>query len=446
MYKIYKNGLDFINENIDIIKNNPVDLEFHRLNALSINEFSRENYLIKFYDMNHTLLVARKKPFNVVIFGDEKLIEEALDFIIQYNLEFDQVLMNDKFESAFKKAFEKYNKSTINVNINMTSMIMKNIVEINDTHVRKATFDDIESLARLLVQFAKEALNKDRTEEEAIELISKDINFYYVYEIDDKIVSMARMARNSDFLCSVANVYTDKQYRNRGLAYQVVGKLSNDIISLGKVPYLFVDNENPVSNHLYLKLGYTYHANMTEYAVNFNYKTLIVAGGCFWCMAHPYYKYDGVFKVISGYIGGNKTSISYEEVKSGKTNFREAVEIFYNPNKISVYTLLDIYFSSIDPFDMDGQYIDRGLNYTCGIYTLDRDVIDYSRKVLVKFEFDFKRKTYVDILPPMTFYKAEEYHQDYGVKNPELMKEELINSGRLKKNQSQEKVKGEKNA
>ena len=163
-------------------------------------------------------------------------------------------------------------------------------------------------------------------------------------------------------------------------------------------------------------------------------KYAMFAGGCFWCMAKPYYEYDGVIKVVSGYAGGEEINPTYEDVKSGKTGHRETILIEYNPSIITYEELLTIYLDTIDPYDADGQFIDRGFNYTCAIFTDDIDEITLAKSKITQLETESKCKTFIPILPTPVFYKAEEYHQDYAIKNPKKMDLELIKSGR-KKNQ-----------
>lgn len=159
-------------------------------------------------------------------------------------------------------------------------------------------------------------------------------------------------------------------------------------------------------------------------------KQALFAGGCFWCMAKPYYEFDGIVNVVSGYAGGNEINPTYEQVKHGLTHHRESVLLEYDSTVITFKQLLDIYFDTIDPFDEYGQFGDRGDNYTCAIFTDDADeraiVIEYIEAI----ERQYNRKVAVRLLPGTVFYKAEEYHQDYALKNPDAMLQELKNSGR----------------
>ncbi|MCH5160254.1 MAG: peptide-methionine (S)-S-oxide reductase MsrA [Clostridiales bacterium] len=160
-------------------------------------------------------------------------------------------------------------------------------------------------------------------------------------------------------------------------------------------------------------------------------KQALFAGGCFWCMAKPYYKYDGIIKVLSGYAGGSEINPTYEEVKSGLTHHKETVMLEYDSDVIGFKELLDIYFDTIDPFDEYGQFIDRGDNYTCAIFTDDAEERKTVTDYIANIERQFERKVHVKILDNQVFYKAEEYHQDYALKNPEAYAEEERISGRL---------------
>ena len=155
------------------------------------------------------------------------------------------------------------------------------------------------------------------------------------------------------------------------------------------------------------------------------------AGGCFWCVT-PIYKMYGVDKVVCGYSGGDEENPTYEDVKSQKTGHRETIMLEYDPEKVSFSKLLDIFFANVDPFDSEGQFIDKGHSYTLAIYyTSDEEKMMAENRVK-KLELDSKRDVFVSIEPFKNFYEAEEYHQDYYLKNPEAFEKELIESGRKK--------------
>ena len=147
----------------------------------------------------------------------------------------------------------------------------------------------------------------------------------------------------------------------------------------------------------------------------------IFAGGCFWCMVKPFDQWEGVNSVVSGYTGGHTVNPSYKEVCSGTTGHTEAVEISYDPERISYDQLLEIYWSSIDPTDAGGQFGDRGSSYRPEIfYTTDvqREAAEASKEALNQSGV-FDKPIVVPITKASEFYPAEDYHQDYYKKEPE---------------------------
>lgn len=155
------------------------------------------------------------------------------------------------------------------------------------------------------------------------------------------------------------------------------------------------------------------------------------AGGCFWCVT-PIYKMYGVDKVVCGYSGGDEANPTYEDVKAQKTGHRETIMLEYDNKTVSYDNLLDIYFSNVDPFDKDGQYIDKGFSYTLAIYYTTEEEKEKAEARIKKIEEESGKKTYVAVEPFKSFYEAEDYHQDYYLKNPEEFEKELIESGRKK--------------
>lgn len=162
------------------------------------------------------------------------------------------------------------------------------------------------------------------------------------------------------------------------------------------------------------------------------YEVATFAGGCFWCMVAPFDEITGVVKVVSGYTGGHKENPTYEEVCSKRTGHCEAVQITFDPQKISYEELLEIYWRQIDPTDPGGQFFDRGETYQTAIYyhsEEQKDKAEKSKKVLSE-SGRFAGPITTKILPAGTFYPAEEYHQDYYKKNPSHYRQYRRGSGR----------------
>lgn len=158
------------------------------------------------------------------------------------------------------------------------------------------------------------------------------------------------------------------------------------------------------------------------------------AGGCFWCMEPPFEKLKGVSAVISGYTGGKKENPTYEEVSSGVTGHVEAIQVFYDPELISYYELLEVFWKQVNPTDINGQFVDRGEQYKSAIFYHNegqKRLAEKSKKELNK-SGRFNEPIATEIVKFDKFYPAEEYHQDYYRKNPIKYKFYRYASGRDK--------------
>ena len=144
------------------------------------------------------------------------------------------------------------------------------------------------------------------------------------------------------------------------------------------------------------------------------------AGGCFWCMEPPYDKLEGVISTTSGYTGGQKANPTYEEVSAGITGHAEAVQILYDPTKISYAKLLDVFWRNIDPTTPDRQFCDVGLQYRTGIFyhNDEQKQLAQQSKQAVGQSKTFSEPIVTPITAATEFYPAEEYHQDFYQKNP----------------------------
>jgi peptide methionine sulfoxide reductase msrA/msrB len=163
-----------------------------------------------------------------------------------------------------------------------------------------------------------------------------------------------------------------------------------------------------------------------------NLQRATFAGGCFWCTEADFEKLPGVVKVISGYAGGQKQNPTYEEVSSGTTGHVEAVQVYYDPAKVTYEELLDYFWRHIDPTDPGGQFVDRGPQYRSVIFYHDEDqkaLAEKSKEALEK-SGKFSKPIVTEIVKFTSFYQAEEYHQDYHKKNPLRYKIYRYASGR----------------
>lgn len=156
------------------------------------------------------------------------------------------------------------------------------------------------------------------------------------------------------------------------------------------------------------------------------------AGGCFWCMEGPFHALDGVMDVISGYTGGPEVDPAYEEVAAGKTAHLEAVQITYDPKKITYEQVLDVFWRQIDPTDASGSFVDRGPHYRSAIFYHDEQqkTLALASKEQLKTSGRYEHPIVTEILEATPFYPAEEYHQDFYKKNPTHYQRYRNGSGR----------------
>jgi peptide-methionine (S)-S-oxide reductase len=144
------------------------------------------------------------------------------------------------------------------------------------------------------------------------------------------------------------------------------------------------------------------------------------AGGCFWCMEPPYDKLDGVLSTTSGYIGGKTERPTYEQVSSGATGHTEAVQVEYDPRRVTYEKLLEVFWKNVDPTVHDRQFCDIGSQYRTGIFYHSEEqkkAAEASKAALEKSK-PFKAAIVTPIAAAGKFWPAEEYHQDYYKKNP----------------------------
>jgi len=156
------------------------------------------------------------------------------------------------------------------------------------------------------------------------------------------------------------------------------------------------------------------------------------AGGCFWCMEPPFDKLDGVISTTSGYTDGHKRNPTYSEVSAGGTGHTEAVQIVYDPSKVSYEKLLSVFWKNIDPTIEDQQFCDRGEQYRSGIFYHGKNQKLAAEKSLIELKKTkpFKESIVTEITEATKFYPAEKYHQNYYQRNPLRYKFYRYNCGR----------------
>ncbi len=166
-------------------------------------------------------------------------------------------------------------------------------------------------------------------------------------------------------------------------------------------------------------------------------KIAVFAGGCFWCVQPPFdkLKSKGVIDTKVGYTGGHVENPTYEQVSEGISGHREAIQVTFDPNKISYAKLLDVFWQNIDPYDKAGQFCDKGTQYTSAVFYVNEAQKKTYEASLEKLKNEKKIKGDVAtvLLPFTKFYGAEEYHQSYYTKNPLRYKVYRYSCGRDKR-------------
>ena len=160
--------------------------------------------------------------------------------------------------------------------------------------------------------------------------------------------------------------------------------------------------------------------------------TATFAGGCFWCMEPPFDKLDGVISTTSGYTAGHKDKPTYREVSAGTTGHTEAIEIIFDPSRITYPELLEVFWKNIDPVAVNRQFCDSGSQYRSGIYYKDESQKKAAFDSLHRLENNkpFKEDIATEVVAASIFYPAEDYHQDYYQKNPLRYKYYRFSCGR----------------
>lgn len=247
----------------------------------------------------------------------------------------------------------------------------------------------------------------------------------YIIEVKDQNMS----------IFAVKGIESDitKVFGSSSLVFELLDNIHKLGLSFKKVD---VTTDLIIHFQNYYKLELKYNLGICKNIITIkerNIKTCLLAGGCFWCSSKPYYEYNGILHVYSGFSGGEEIMPTYESVKHQQTHHLETIKIVYDENIISLKEILDIFFFTIDPFDDGGQFIDRGNSYRTAIFYQNQEMKEYIENYINKLQQNFEKKIVVRVLEEKVFYMAEELHQDYAIKNPDKMMVELIESGRIKR-------------
>lgn len=143
----------------------------------------------------------------------------------------------------------------------------------------------------------------------------------------------------------------------------------------------------------------------------------VFGGGCFWCMEKPFDQMDGVLSTTSGYAGGQEQNPTYEQVSAGRTGHVEVVEVRYDPERVSYAQLLNTYWRNVDPVAVNRQFCDAGPQYRSAIFFVDEDQRALAEASRAELQKSFQQPVATEVLPVVRFWAAEDYHQDYYLRN-----------------------------
>ena len=226
---------------------------FFFLDAPLLKESSKTNYALKVFSKDSQLVVIKVEPYYVLLYGDSGLVKELLLYMKENELEVNGIYCASDIGNEYVKLAKELYNQDFHLQIGMDFMEAKEITEPSSSDVDSATLDDVNELFECLTNFIKDCgLNDEVKKEDIIKCIDR----FRLIRKDDKIVSLASRSPESDNSIRITYVYTRPEYRNNGLAKQVVNTIKNEILETGKIATLNVDQANPISNHLYESLGF----------------------------------------------------------------------------------------------------------------------------------------------------------------------------------------------
>ena len=256
MYKVYKTGQEFLDENLDIIRNDPLGATFFEVNAKAITYCNTIDYAIRIETDGQLLLAIHVGDYPLVLYGSEYCADELAEIVANHKLTFSKTIGPYGLSNAFLTKYELRVGGSHKVDLFMDVMYCEKASFCDTSGVEQATEKDICEIAQLVVDFTFEALGEKPELDKVTDSVSQRIHSYAILREDGKIVSVASGYDENNGLCRLANVYTKPEYRNKGYSRKVVTYLTEQAITSGNLPYLHVDQRNPVSNHLYSSIGY----------------------------------------------------------------------------------------------------------------------------------------------------------------------------------------------
>ncbi len=269
MFRAYQTSLEFLQDNRSMLQKDPLQTVFFEENARNMPQITDrfQGFAVKIEQDGKTLLAARRLHFPMVLYGDSGLCGPLSEELAGRRLLFRQVLAAPELAQTFLICYMKAFGGTFRTLRLMDIMYCRwlNPSLPKEPEAETPGSGDLPALAALAGQFHREALGEAADLRRLMETLQRDLLRYRAVRRQGEVVSIAKKAREGQELCAVSNVYTHPAFRGQGLARQVVSSLTREILAQGKLPYLYVDQRNPISNRLYQRVGYVYHAPQGEY-------------------------------------------------------------------------------------------------------------------------------------------------------------------------------------
>lgn len=269
MFRAYQTGWEFLQDNRSILQKDPLQTVFFEQNAQNMSQITdkAQGFAVKIEKDGKALLALRRLHFPMVLYGDGGLCGLLSEELANRRLPFRQILADPELAQTFLFCHTRTCGGAFRTIRLMDIMYCRRLNPAlpQEPEAQAPGPEDLPALAALAGQFHREALGQAADLKQLTETLRRELPLYRAVWRQGEVVSIAKKAREGQTLCAVSNVYTHPAFRGQGLARQTVTSLTREILAQGKLPYLYVDQRNPTSNRLYLRIGYAYHAPQGEY-------------------------------------------------------------------------------------------------------------------------------------------------------------------------------------
>lgn len=259
IFKRYNNGKVFYTDNSSFLNAHlfsKMQTAFFKGNSMRVLPTNSGSYAFTIEDENRRIVFLREQLFDSLLYGDASLAYEAGRYAAQYDGEIRKILGEEASILAFSKIYSEMRGYTYSILQQMSILYLNKLTYQSSRIINSCQKEDFESLVPFIISFYKEALNEVLTKEMAIDFLNENYKNLFYAKSNDKIISMAMYARSEEQITAISHVYTDVNYRGQGYAKEVVSFLAVKLLEMKKIPYLYVDKANPISNHLYRTLGF----------------------------------------------------------------------------------------------------------------------------------------------------------------------------------------------